>query len=165
MSKTYRRTNRGYKTDWLPDNPIYINRLNDIKETEESLIKFIDETEVYPITYEREYYCFEKDEEGKPYFTKVLRKVTHYRNLSEVNEAKQKLEVLQWAKKYPQKAHLIGDWFAFQYSKNPSWWNHDFCIVPGRSRTKEKLRAIKKGELDPDDVCWDDYKKPCPYYW
>lgn len=166
LSRTFRRTNKGTRIDWLPKNSYYIKSIDEIEETEEELIKFIDETPVYPVpyTYEARIYKFD-DETGEPYFVKEFCQSQRWVNLNAVNTAKQKLEVVQWVKKYPHRAKDFGDTMFHGYSKNPSHWNHDFCIVPGRARTRMKLKDIKKGILDPDDVCWDDYKKPCPYYW
>lgn len=62
---------------------------------------------------------------------------------------------------------LCGDreWPYFNYGKSPSSWNHDYSTVPRRANDRYLLNKIKKGELDPDDVCFRNGKKPVIYYW
>ena len=48
----------------------------------------------------------------------------------------------------------------------PSWWNHEFTIVPRRRRDKLLCRAVLDGGLDPDDIGWG-VVDPLPhvYFW
>ena len=48
----------------------------------------------------------------------------------------------------------------------PSWWTHEFDILPRRRRDKAFCKAILDGMLDPEDIGWG-VVDPMPhvYYW
>lgn len=52
------------------------------------------------------------------------------------------------------------------YRYTPGWWVSEFMEKPFRSRTRNKLKQILNGRLDPeDDIDWDNGRKPHVYYW
>lgn len=156
MSKTYRRTKKGRKIDWLPNNR-YFN-LFDIDESEEELIHLIKTTKVY--------------KEVRTYFVKLMPS-GEYKECSRIVHVNRfllrsyvtKLQALQWIKNNPHRKNDKGDYFDINYSKSPSNWNHDHSTVPRRAKDRDLLTKIKKEEIDLDEVNFLDGKKPVIYYY
>jgi hypothetical protein len=46
----------------------------------------------------------------------------------------------------------------------PHWWDTLFHHAPARRQLRDKLRQVKKGEIE-DDGNWPNHKKPHKYYW
>lgn len=47
----------------------------------------------------------------------------------------------------------------------PGWWVREFVTRPARVRTRQQLRRVEIGTVDPDGANWPDYRRPHVYYW
>lgn len=157
LSKTYRRTRKGRKIDWLPTK-FYIRYREDIKETEEELIDLIQTTPVYPI---------EKTSTYKDWHTGEIKTIHYIYMVNEylVKTYQEKLEALIWVKNNPHRDKDRGDYFALNYARNPSEWNHWTYTKRRRASDRELIQKIKSGKIDADEAIFYHKKKPVIYYW
>lgn len=52
-----------------------------------------------------------------------------------------------------------------QLANWPRWWDVLFHTRPTRRRTKQMEIKLRKGQIDPENLCWPLPKKPHSYYW
>ena len=157
LSKTYRRTSKGRKTDWLPKH-YYLKYKEDIQETEEELIWLIENTEVYEEVRTYSYWDWiSKQTIQREYVVQV--------NSWLIKNYKQKLEAIHWYKNKPHRKDDIGDYFAYSYAKNPGHWNHWTYTKRRRASDRELIQKIKSGKIDADEAIFYHKKKPVIYYW
>jgi hypothetical protein len=161
MSKTYKKTNKGRKIDWIANHHRalkkrtylrYFSSANELPDTIEELEKLLANTIVYKQEITSTYENFEHT-------------YSVWINAYLKERIQKKLDALIWIKNNPHRYQDEDDYFMFHYSKNPSWWNKEFHTVPCRAKEKQLLNKIKKGDIDSEDTIWPTNKKPTKYYW
>lgn len=75
-----------------------------------------------------------------------------------------KKDVEDWF--YDTHPHRWRDRKDYFYSMTtPSWWHRLYHTKPRRVRERYLIAKIRSGQIDAEDVAWEDGRKPEIYYW
>ena len=154
MSKTYRRTRKGRKLDWVP--PYHIR--GKVDRTKEELLHFTATTK---IVKEERTHTSKRWSTGEI----ITNTYTFYKNRYELEQASKDLENLIFWENNPHRIEDKNDYFEISYAKNPGHWNHWTYTKRRRAHDRKMIQKIKSGYIEADEAIFYHKKKPVIYYW